>query len=45
MWFLLVALDETVRRVVTPRVTLPGTELTSIQNETHEITTISMVGK
>lgn len=42
---LLVDLDETVRRVVTPSVTLPGTEFTSIQKETHEITTMRIVGK
>ena len=36
---------ETVSRVVTPRVVLPATESTSIQNETQEITTIRMVGK
>ena len=33
-----------VSSVVMPRVTLPGTESTSIQNDTHEIITIRMVG-
>ena len=42
---LLVALCETVSRVVIPKVTRPGTEFTSIQNETHEMTTMRMVGK
>ena len=39
------ALLETVRSVVTPKVVLPATESTSIQNDTQEITTIRMVGK
>lgn len=38
-------LEETVRRVVTPRVVLPGTESTSIQKETQDMTTIRIVGK
>lgn len=37
--------EETANRVVTPNVVRPGTESTSIQNETHEMATISMVGK
>jgi hypothetical protein len=41
----LVDFDETVRRVVTPRVTRPGTELTSIQKETQEMKTMRIVGK
>ena len=32
------------RRVVTPRVTLAGTALWSIQNENHETKTIMVVG-
>ena len=39
------ALLETVNSVVTPRVVLPATESTSIQKETQDMTTISMVGK
>lgn len=38
-------LEETVRRVVTPSVVRPGTESTSIQKETQEITTMRMVGR
>jgi hypothetical protein len=34
-----------VSRVVTPSVVLAGTESTSIQNDTHEMTTINMVGR
>lgn len=41
----LVAFEETVRRVVIPKVTRPGTALTSIQKATHEITTMSIVGR
>lgn len=37
--------EETARRVVTPSVVLPGTESTSIQKETQEITTMRIVGK
>jgi len=40
----LVDFDDTVKSVVTPSVTRPGTELTSIQNETQEMTTMSIVG-
>jgi len=40
----LVALDDTVKSVVTPSVTRPGTELTSIQNDTQDMTTIRIVG-
>jgi hypothetical protein len=36
---------DTVSNVVTPNVVLPATESTSIQKETHEITTISIVGR
>ena len=36
--------DDTVSKVVTPSVVLPGTESTSIQKETQEMTTIRMVG-
>ena len=39
------ALLETVNKVVTPNVVLPATESTSIQNETHDMTTIKIVGK
>ena len=37
--------DDTVNKVITPRVTLAGTQSTSIQKETHEIDTIKMEGK
>ncbi len=33
-----------MRSVVTPSVVLPGTESTSIQKETHEMTTMRIVG-
>ena len=36
---------ETVRRVITPRVTRAGTQSISIQNETHDIATIKIEGK
>ena len=36
---------DTVSNVVTPKVVLPATESTSIQKETHEITTIRIVGR
>ena len=36
---------DTVSKVVTPKVVLPATESTSIQNETHEMTTIRIVGR
>ena len=36
---------ETVRSVITPSVTLAGTQSISIQNETQEIATIKMEGK
>ncbi len=39
------ALLETVSSVVTPSVVLPATESTSIQKETQEMTTMSMVGR
>ena len=42
--FLPADLLETVRRVVTPSVVLPATESTSIQKETHEMTTIRIEG-
>ena len=35
---------DTARRVVTPSVVLPATESTSIQKDTHEMTTIKIVG-
>ena len=35
---------DTVNNVVTPRVVLPGTESTSIQNDTQEMTTMRIVG-
>ena len=38
-------LDETVRSVMTPRVTLAGTQSTSIQKETHEIETMRIEGR
>ncbi len=38
------ALLDTVSSVVTPRVVLPATESTSIQKDTHDMTTIKMVG-
>ncbi len=37
--------DETVSKVMTPRVTLAGTQSTSIQNETHEMATIRIDGR
>ena len=37
--------DDTVSRVMTPSVTLAGTQSTSIQNETHEMPTIRMDGR
>ena len=43
--FLPEALLDTVSSVVTPNVVLPATESTSIQNETHEMTTMRMVGR
>ena len=36
---------ETVRSVITPNVTLAGTQSMSIQNETQEIATISIEGR
>ena len=36
---------DTVSSVVTPKVVLPATESTSIQKETHEITTIKIDGR
>ena len=36
---------DTVNNVVTPKVVLPATESTSIQNDTHEMTTIRIVGR
>ena len=39
------ALDDIVNKVVTPSVVLPATDSTSIQNDTHDTTTMSVVGK
>ena len=36
---------ETVKSVITPRVTLAGTQSISIQNETQEMATIKIDGK
>ena len=36
---------ETVRSVITPRVTLAGTQSISIQNDTQEIATIKIDGR
>ena len=44
MSFVPADLLETVKSVVTPNVVLPGTESTSIQKDTQEMTTIKMVG-
>ena len=38
-------LEEIVSSVVTPRVVRPGTESTSIQKDTQEMATMSMVGR
>ena len=43
--FIPVTSDETVRSVITPSVTLAGTQSMSIQNETQEIATIKIEGK
>ena len=37
--------EDTVSRVMTPRVTLAGTQSTSIQNETQEMATMRMEGR
>ena len=34
-----------IAREIVPNVTRPGTEFTSIQNDTQEITTIRIVGR
>ena len=36
---------DTVRSVITPNVTLAGTQSMSIQNDTHEIATIKIDGR
>ena len=37
--------EDTVKSVMTPKVTLAGTQSTSIQKETQEIATIKIDGK
>lgn len=44
-FFLPETCEDTVKSVMTPKVTLAGTQSTSIQNETQEIATIKIDGK